>query len=75
MVDNLFHKADKDEVAVKDFCRSVAGHFNISKVEKEMKKMIKKRLTDLIQGNVELKSSTVSGAPGKRVYSVYVCMW
>jgi len=55
VVDNLFREADKDTVTVKDIVRSVANHFNITKVEKEMKKMIKARLTDLIQGNVELK--------------------
>jgi len=55
VVDNLFREADKDTVTVKDIVRSVANHFNIPKVEKEMKKIIKARLTDLIQGNVELK--------------------
>jgi len=55
VVDNLFREADKDTVTVKDIVRSVANHFNIPKVEKEMKKMVKARLTDLIQGNVELK--------------------
>jgi len=55
VVDNLFREADKDTVTVKDIVRSVANHFNIPKVEKGMKKMIKARLTDLIQGNVELK--------------------
>jgi len=53
MVDNLFREVDTDTVTVKDFVRSVAEHFNLSKVGKEMKKMIKARLTDLIQGNVE----------------------
>lgn len=55
VVDNLFREADTDTVTVKDIVRSVANHFNIPKVEKVMKKMIKARLTDLIQGNVELK--------------------
>ena len=54
VVDNLFREADKDTVTVKDIVRSVASHFNLPKVEKGMKKMIKARLTDLIQGNVEL---------------------
>ena len=52
VVDNLFLEADNDTVTVKDIVRSVANHFNISKVDKEMKKMIKARLTDLIQGDV-----------------------
>ena len=54
VVDNLFREADKDTVTVKDIVRSVASHFNLPTVEKGMKKMIKARLTDLIQGNVEL---------------------
>ena len=55
VVDTLFREADKDTVTVKDIVRSVGNHFNLSKVEKAMKKVIKARLTDLIQGNVEVK--------------------
>ncbi|KAL7535867.1 hypothetical protein ACHAXR_006775 [Thalassiosira sp. AJA248-18] len=55
VVDNLFRGADKDTVTVKDIVRSVANHFNMSKVEKGTKKAIKARLTDLIQGRVELE--------------------
>ena len=55
VVDNLFREvADKDTVTVKDINRSVAAHFSIPKVEEEMKKKIKARLTDLVQGDVIL---------------------
>jgi len=53
VVDDLFREADQDTVTVKDIVRSVTNHFSLPKVEKGMKKMIKARLTDLIQGNVE----------------------
>ena len=53
IVDRLFYEANKDTVTVKDIIQSVANHFNLPKVEKRTKKLIKSRLTDLIQGNVE----------------------
>ena len=53
VVDRLFTMADKDTVTVKDIVQSVAIHFHLPKVEKSMKKLIKARLTDLIQGYVE----------------------
>ena len=53
IVDRLFYEANKDTVTVKDIIQSVANHFNLTKVEKRTKKLIKSRLTDLIQGNVE----------------------
>ena len=48
VVDNLFCDADKETVTVKDIVRAVADHFNLTKVEKSMKKIIKSRLTDLM---------------------------
>jgi len=57
VVDNLFREvADKDTVTVKDINRSVAAHFNIPKVEEEMKKKIKARLTGLVQGDIILSN-------------------
>lgn len=53
VVDRLFSEADKDTVTVKDILQSVANHFYLPKIEKRMKKLIKSRLTDLIQGNIE----------------------
>ena len=53
IVDRLFYEANKDTVTVKDIIQSVANHFNLTKVEKRTKRLIKSRLTDLIQGNVE----------------------
>ena len=49
LVNRLFHEVDKDTVTVKDFIKSVANHFNLQKVEKSLKKLIKSRLTVLIQ--------------------------
>jgi mitogen-activated protein kinase kinase kinase 3 len=53
VVDRLFTMADKDTVTVKDIVQSVALHFHLPKVDKSTKKLIKTRLTDLIQGYVE----------------------
>ena len=50
VVDRLFHVANKDTVTIKDVMRSVASHFDIPKVTKEMKLLIRGRLTDLMQG-------------------------
>lgn len=53
VVDKIFIESDTDTVTVKDVKNSVADHFGLEKVSKEMKKAIKERLTDLIQGNVQ----------------------
>ena len=53
IVDRLFHEADKDTVTVRIIVQKVATHFNLPTVEKSTKTMIKRRLTDLIQGNCE----------------------
>ena len=51
-VDKIFIESDTDTVTVKDVKNSVADHFGLEKVSKEIKKAIRDRLTDLIQGNV-----------------------
>ena len=53
VVDRIFLESDTDTVTVKDVKNSVAAHFGLQKVSKEMKKAIRDRLTDLIQGNVQ----------------------
>ena len=53
IVDRLFHGADKDTVTVRIIVQKVATHFNLPTVEKSTKAIIKRRLTDLIQGNCE----------------------
>jgi len=53
VVDRIFLESDADTVTVKDVKNSVALHFGLQKVQKEMKQAIKSRLIDLIQGNVQ----------------------
>lgn len=53
VVDQIFIESDTDTVTVKDVKNSVADHFGLEKVSKEIKKAIRDRLTDLIQGNVQ----------------------
>jgi hypothetical protein len=52
VVDRIFLEVDTDTVTVKDVKNSVAVHFGLQKISKEMKLAIKNRLIDLIQGNV-----------------------
>ncbi len=53
IVDRLFHEADKDTVTVKNIVQKVAIHFDFPAVEKRTKAIIKRRLTDLIQGTCQ----------------------
>eukprot|EP00984_Skeletonema_dohrnii_P011502 scaffold4597_cov129-Skeletonema_dohrnii-CCMP3373.AAC.3 len=65
VVDRIFLESDADTVTVKDVKNSVALHFGLQKVQKEMKQAIKSRLIDLIQGNVQpiraMKEATTDG--------------
>eukprot|EP00804_Cyclotella_cryptica_P001936 CCRYP_007376-RA/>CCRYP_007376-RA protein AED:0.03 eAED:0.03 QI:116/1/1/1/1/1/5/37/1180 len=54
IVDQLFKMIeDKDSVTVGDIVHSVAQHFGLSKVNKDTKKAIKARLTELIRAGEE----------------------
>ena len=54
LVDTLFTSANKDTMTVGDINRSVATHYGWAKVDKKRKKLIKTRLTDLMQGTVSV---------------------
>jgi len=54
LVDKLFTAADKDTMTVGGVNRSVATHFGWEKVDKTRKKVIKKRLMDLMNGIVSV---------------------
>ncbi len=51
IVDRLFREADKDTVTRRNIIQAVAAHFTLPTLEKSMKTIIKRRLTDLLQGN------------------------
>jgi hypothetical protein len=53
VVDQIFLESDTDTVTVKDVIYSVAAKFGLEKIQKQMKKTIRDRLTDLIQDNVQ----------------------
>jgi hypothetical protein len=52
-VDRLFFNADKDTVTVKDIIQSIVKHFHLTNIDKRMKKLIKLRLTDLMNGHIQ----------------------
>ena len=52
VVDSIFQSADRDTMTVKQVNKSVAAHFNMDKVTKDMKGMIKERLTGLVSGEI-----------------------
>lgn len=54
VVDSIFEAADKNTMTVKQVNKSVAAHFNIDKVDKEMKGLIKDRLTKLVSGEIKV---------------------
>lgn len=54
-VDRLFFNANKDTVTVKDIIQSIVKHFHLPNIDMRMKKLIKLRLTDLINGRIQLE--------------------
>lgn len=52
VVDSIFQSADRDTMTVKQVNKSVAAHFNMAKVTKNMKGLIKERLTGLVSGEI-----------------------
>ena len=53
---NGFSKDDQGHVTIKDVCNLVKTRFKLSKIEKNMVKKIKSRLTELVNGNVRVGS-------------------
>lgn len=60
IVDQLFNEADKETATVKIIVQKVATHFNFPTVQKSTKAIIKRRLTDLMQGNVYTEVENVN---------------
>ncbi|KAL3785044.1 hypothetical protein ACHAWO_008572 [Cyclotella atomus] len=59
VVDSIFESADKNTMTVKQVNKSVAAHFSMDKVDKEMKGLIKERLTKLVSGQIKVGSTAV----------------